>query len=331
MRIEIWADVVCPWAYIGKRRLEAALADPALAARDTEVVWRPYRVDPTAPAQAVPMEPAHRDPMVDAAAARCSVGPSDTESPASADDQVPISRIAAAEGLGPNWRATWRSRSHDAHRLLALAHEHGGGTLQDTVAEHLMRAHFVEGHDISARDTLRTIATTAGFTEAAALLDTDAADRTVRELRLIGKARGIKTSPTIIVGDRALAGAQPPDVIADFLATAGPKRDVPEEVGRLRYAESLLELRDPLGALTLLQPLLDKHGDDLNVRRLSARAYFASAQLGRARHTLEQLVTDLPDDSYLRLMLGRTLQRLNLDEQAAPHLKIAAAMTPEFA
>ncbi|MGC0314966.1 putative DsbA family dithiol-disulfide isomerase [Kitasatospora acidiphila] len=325
MRIEIWADVVCPWAYIGKRRLEAALADPALSARDIEVVWRPYRIDPTAPPQAVPVEPALRDPLVDATAARCA------PDPATAEDQVPISRIAAAEGLGPAWGAAWRSSSHDAHRLLALAHEHGGGPLQDTVAEHLMRAHFVEGHDISARDTLRTIATTAGFAEGAALIDTDAADRAVRELRLIGKARGIKTSPTIVVGDRALAGAQPPDVIADFLATAGPNRDVPEEVGRLRYAESLLELRDPLGALTLLQPLLDQHGDDLNVRRLAARAYFTSAQLGRARHTLEQLVTDLPDDSYLRLMLGRTLQRLDLDDQAAPHLKIAAAMTPEFA
>ncbi|MEU4117526.1 DsbA family protein [Kitasatospora sp. NPDC028055] len=331
MRIEIWADVVCPWAYIGKRRLEAALADSAWSARDTDVVWRPYRIDPTAPAQAVPTEPDRRDPMIDAAAARCAVDPSTTQSRATAADRVPISRIAAAEGLGPNWGPAWRSSSHDAHRLLALAHEHGGSTLQDTVAEHLMRAHFVEGHDISARDTLRTIAATAGFAEAAALLDTDAADRTVRELRLIGKARGIRTSPTIVVGDRALAGAQPPDVIAEFLAAAGPERDVPEEVGRLRYAESLLDLRDPLGALTLLRPLLDDHGDDLNVRRLAARAYFTSAQLGRARQTLEQLVAEVPDDSYLRLMLGRTLQRLHLDDQAAPHLKIAAAMTPEFA
>ncbi|MFD5436312.1 DsbA family protein [Kitasatospora sp. NPDC127067] len=331
MRIEIWADVVCPWAYIGRRRLEAALAGPTLSARDIEVVWRPYLIDPTAPARAVPMDPAQRDPMVDDAAGRCAVDPPTTQGRRTADDRVPVSRIAAAEGLGPNWGAAWRSSSHDAHRLLALAHEHGGSTLQHTVAEHLMRAHFVEGHDISAPDTLRTIAATAGFAEASALLDTDAADRTVRELRLIGKARGIRTSPTIVVGDRALAGAQPPDVIADFLATAGPERDVPEEVERLRYAESLLELRDPLGALTLLRPLLDNHGDDLNVRHLAARAYFTSAQLGRARQTLEQLVTDLPDDSYLRLMLGRTLQRLGLHEQAAPHLKIASAMTPEFA
>lgn len=204
MRIEIWADVVCPWAYIGKRRLEAALADPALSARDIEVVWRPYRINPTAPPQAVPVEPALRDPLVDATAARCA------PDPATAEDQVPISRIAAAEGLGPAWGAAWRSSSHDAHRLLALAHEHGGGPLQDTVAEHLMRAHFVEGHDISARDTLRTIATTAGFAEGAALIDTDAADRAVRELRLIGKARGIKTSPTIVVGDRALAAPNHP-------------------------------------------------------------------------------------------------------------------------
>ncbi|MGI5486284.1 tetratricopeptide repeat protein [Microtetraspora malaysiensis] len=92
-----------------------------------------------------------------------------------------------------------------------------------------------------------------------------------------------------------------------------------------------LDQRDPFGALVLLRPLLDEHGDDRNVRMLAARAYFASAQLGRARATLERLVAESPDDSYARHLLGRTLQRQGLAEEAAPHLTMAAVMTPEYA
>ncbi|MEV5397525.1 DsbA family protein [Streptomyces cellulosae] len=71
--------------------------------------------------------------------------------------------------------------SHDAHRLLHLAEEHGGAALQNEVAEHVMKAHFVDGDDISSRRTLKEIAVRSGFTEGATLVDTDAGDREVRE------------------------------------------------------------------------------------------------------------------------------------------------------
>ncbi|WP_406383625.1 DsbA family protein [Streptomyces sp. NBC_01618] len=325
MRIEIWADVVCAWAYIGKRRLENALSGPEPAEARAEVVWRPFRTDPTTPDQASPIEEAWRDPMVDAALRQCAPGPSPAE------NWVRISRVAADEGLGPKWGAAWRASSHDAHRLLQLALERGGAVLQNEVAEQVMKAYFIDGEDISDRHRLEAIAVRSGFAEGAELLDTDAGDREVRELLLIGKARGITTSPTIVVGDRALAGAQPPEAITELLAGGDRGRTVPEEVRRLRWAESLLDQRDPLGALTLLKPLLDGHADDLNVRRIAARCYFHSAQLARAHDVLKQLITDAPDDSYARLMLGRTLQRLGREDEAVPHLKVAAVMTPEYA
>ncbi|MDO0916719.1 DsbA family protein [Streptomyces sp. DT2A-34] len=326
MRIEVWADMVCPWAYIGKRRLEKALACPALAGLDAEVVWRPYRIDPTAPSQATPVDESSAAAVADGAAASCTLGPSPAQS------RVLVSQVAAEEGFGPEWGAAWRAGSFDAHHLLTLAYEHGGSVLQDQVAEQVLKAHFLDHLDISDRRLLQGIADRAGF-PGGALLDSGAADREVRELLLIGKARGIATSPTIVVGDRALAGAQPAEVMADFLTEAAGvrTREIPEEVQRLRWSESLLDQRDPLGALTLLQPLLARHGDDLNVRRLAARGYFHSAQLSRAHDVLRQLVADAPDDSYTRLMLGRTLQRLGRSEEAAVHLKMAAAMTPEFA
>lgn len=326
MRIEMWADVVCPWAYIGKRRLEKALADPALAGLDAEVVWRPYRIDPTAPAQATAVEgAAGNEPTTSTDALQCTLPPS------SPGARGHLAQVAANEGFGPGWGALWRADSHDAHRLVTLAYEHGGSTLQDDVVEEVLKAHFLNGADISDRRLLHGIADRAAISAGGALLDSGAADREVRELLLIGKARGIATSPTMVVGDQALAGAQPPEVIVGFLtAAAGVRaRDLPEEVRRLRWSESLLQQRDPLGALTLLRPLLDHHADDRNVKRLAARGYFHSAQLSRAHDVLRQLVEDAPDDSYTRLMLGRTLQRLGRGEEAAVHLKMAAAMTPE--
>jgi predicted DsbA family dithiol-disulfide isomerase len=320
MRIEIWADVVCGWAYIGKRRVEKALDG-----LDVEVVWRPFRIDPTAPAKAEPYEEAMADPMADAALRRCAPGLTPGE------NRVRMSLIAAEEGLGRPWGPAWRASSHDAHRLIALALEHGGPALQDAVAERVMKAHFVDGLDISDRATLHRLAAEAGFAGGGALLDAGAGDALVRELLLKGKAMGVSTSPTIVAGADALAGAQPPEVIRDFVLGARPARRLPEEVERYRHAESLLDQRDPLGALTLLEPLLDAHGDDRNVLLLAGRCYYLSAQLGRARATLERLVAAAPDDAYARHLLGRTLQRQGRDAEAAPHLRMAAAMAPEYA
>ncbi|MGK5698129.1 DsbA family protein [Streptomyces sp. URMC 128] len=315
MRIEIWADVVCAWAYIGKRRLERAIADRD----DVEVVWRPFRIDPSAPSTALPMDEAMRDPLMDEALRACAPGLSPAE------NRVRISQIAATEGLGP-WRgASWRASSHDAHRLLALAHEHAGPGVQDTLAEGLMHAYFIEGLDISDRAVLRAVALRSGFREGPDLLETDAGELLVRELLLQGKARKVRTSPSFVVGNQALAGAQSSEAIADFLAGIGPQPDVPAEVSRMRWAESLMEERDPLGAVTLLRPLLADFADDPGVRILAARAYFGSAQLNRARAMLEPLVEQRPDDSYVRLLYGRTLQRLGLEAQAQPHLRLAVA------
>ncbi|MEU9510620.1 DsbA family protein [Micromonospora sp. NPDC048170] len=325
MRIELWADVVCAWAYIGKRRLERALA--SWTGEPVDIVWRPFRIDPSAPVPAEPLAEALRDPMVDAALQQCA--PELTPG----KNRERVSRIAAAEGLGPRWGAGWRASSHDAHRLIALAHEAGGTRLQGAVAEEVMRAHFVDARDISLPAVLDDVARSAGFPEGSGLLADGGGDAAVRELLLRGRAAGVATSPTFVANGEALRGAQPPEVIHAFLSGAArlSPRQLPEEVERFRHAEALLDLGDPLGALTLLQPLLDSHGDDRGTQLLAARAYFHSAQLNRALRVLEPLVTAAPDDSYARLLLGRTLQRQGDARRAAPHLRLAAAMSPHYA
>ncbi|MFB4277935.1 MULTISPECIES: DsbA family protein [unclassified Nonomuraea] len=332
MRIEIWADVVCGWAHIGKRRLEKALA--SWEGEPVEVVWRPYQIDPSAPARAVPMAQVLLDPVADEALRTCSPGLSPAE------NRERVAEVAAAEGLGPQWGSEWRASTLEAHRLIALAYEKGGAELQGRVVERVLRAHFVDFQDISDLAVLTAIAAEADLAEEAGYTgEPDPARQTlpgaelVRELLLVGKAKGVRTSPTIVAGDLALEGAQPPETIREFLEEASrhaPRR-LPAEVERLRRAESLLDQRDPLGALTLLRPLVTEHGDDRGVRLLAARAYFASAQLNRARAALESLVAESPDDSYARHLLGRTLQRQGRHEEAASHLTLAAVMTPDYA
>lgn len=219
----------------------------------------------------------------------------------------------------------------DALRLLLLAEERGGVELQGRVAAELLAS-----HDVRDAGELAAVADRAGFPEGGALLASeDAADAgraRLREFLLIGKARGITVSPTLAIGDRLLEFAMSPATIGEFLVEpAGGVRSLPAEVQRLRWVEELMALSDPLGALVVLEPLLAEHGQDPNVRRVAASAYFASAQLGRARQVLEATLAGYPADSYARLMLGRTLERQGRGAEAEKHLRMAAAMTPEYA
>ena len=215
----------------------------------------------------------------------------------------------------------------DALRLLVLAEEHGGVELQARVAAELLAS-----HDIRDGAELAAVADRAGFPEGGRLLASEETGRArLRELLLIGKARGISISPTLAVGDRLLEFAMSPATIGEFLGEPAETRTLPEEVERLRWAEELIALSDPLGALVLLEPLAEEHAQDPNVQRVAASAYFASAQLGRARKVLEAILADHPADSYARLMLGRTLERQGRADEAKTHLRMAAVMTPEYA
>lgn len=248
---------------------------------------------------------------------------------------VAAERLRAASDAAASPEIVWRplladatdpDAPRDALRLLVLAEEHGGATLQNRVAEELLAS-----HDLRDRAELAAVAARAGFAEGGALLASDSGEKRLRELLLIGKARGIGVSPTLAVGDQHLEFALSPTTIADFLVSCAVVKPLPAEVRRLRWAEALVGRNDPLGALVLLEPLLADFGDDPNIRRVAASAYFGSAQLGRAEAVLEAMLAEHPDDSYARVLLGKTLKRRGRGAEAETHLRMAAAMTPEYA
>lgn len=93
-----------------------------------------------------------------------------------------------------------------------------------------------------------------------------------------------------------------------------------------RRAVESFEAGDASGAARMLEPIVQAEPGNSAVRQLLARAYFQSAQLGRAEEQLRVLIDRNPSDHYAHHVLGRTLERLNRPSDALRHLRIAAAM-----
>ncbi|GAB2460167.1 DsbA family oxidoreductase [Nocardioides hungaricus] len=150
MRIEIWSDVVCPWCFVGKRRLESALA--AFPHRDeVEVVYRSFELDPTAPR--------HGTELSTGVIAR-KYGRSEDEM---RQMQQQLTDLAAEEGLAFRLFDTVHTNTVDAHRLLHLALEAGGPALQRDLKEALLSAYFEQARDVGDHDVLADVAVAAGL------------------------------------------------------------------------------------------------------------------------------------------------------------------------
>lgn len=213
MRIEIWSDVVCPWCYIGKRRLEKALATfaPAADGDNIEVVWRSFQLDPSAPA--VPVET-----VAESLGRKYGGG---VEGGKAMIDRVEA--VAAEEGLLFRHHASLRVSTVDAHRVLHLALETGGPELQGRLKEALLSAYFIETENVADHATLTRIATKVGLpqgrvTEVLASDEyADAVENDIREASALG-ANGV---PFYVIDRKyGISGAQPSDTFAQVLEQA---------------------------------------------------------------------------------------------------------------
>jgi predicted DsbA family dithiol-disulfide isomerase len=207
MNIEIWSDVVCPWCYIGKRRLDRAL-EAFGHAGDVTVTYRSFELDPAAPAERAGSHAehlAHKYGMTVEEAERSG---------------RQMTERAAAEGLEFRFDLLRGGNTFDAHRLLHLAREHG---LQPEMKERLLRATFTEGLAIADAGTLVRLAADAGIpaAEAEAVLAGDAYADAVRADELQAARYGITGVPFFVAdGKFAVRGAQPAEVIQELLERA---------------------------------------------------------------------------------------------------------------
>lgn len=214
MRIDIWSDVVCPFCWIGKRHLEAALE--TFRARHpeigVEVVWRAYELDPSAP-RVVGDEPTETSGQM--LSRKYGMSLADAEA-----GQEQMAARFTELGLDFDWRSARICSTFDAHRLAALAAEHGRA---DAVDEALRRAHFTEGRAISDPVVLHRIGVGAGLpaAEVDRVLRGDAyADLVHRDVET-ARGLGVRGVPFFVFDDRlAVSGAQPVEVFDRALEQA---------------------------------------------------------------------------------------------------------------
>ncbi|PJW15324.1 disulfide bond formation protein DsbA [Geobacillus sp. Manikaran-105] len=199
MKIEVWSDFVCPFCYIGKRRLEQAL-EPFPHRENVEIVFRSFELDPNAP---------NETPLTIHEIIANKYGISLEEAKRANAD---IGRQAEAVGLTFRFETMKPTNTFDAHRLAQYAKEKG--KLNDMV-ERLFYAYFTESKRISDRNVLLALAEAAGLerTEAEEVLASGRYTQEVRRDEEEAAALGIRGVPFFVFnGKYAISGAQPVDV-----------------------------------------------------------------------------------------------------------------------
>ncbi|WP_285788659.1 DsbA family oxidoreductase [Micromonospora sp. NBRC 101691] len=196
MEIEVYADVVCPWCYVGKRRLEQALAayEGAVTLR-----YRPFQLDPSPVS-----EPR---PLIEGLGAKFG----GVERARQMADHV--AGVAAGVGLKLDFDRAVTANTFDAHRLIRFAD--GQGRAADMI-EALFRAHFTDGVDIGSRPALASLAATVGLdaTEVRDLLDSDTGVAELRAELAEARSIGVSSVPTfVLAGKYAVSGAQEPETL----------------------------------------------------------------------------------------------------------------------
>ena len=198
MKIEVASDVVCPWCYIGKRRLERALA--LLKDLDVELRWLPFQLNPGMPKEGMPR----------AEYRKAKFG--SLERSRELDARV----IAEGKGEGIDFafdRIERTPNTSAAHQLIAAAPD------QNSVVNALFRAYFEEGKDIGDPAVLAQIAEHSGVS------DWPDQARDVSRLEEEVRAMGITAVPTFIFERKTgIAGAYPPEQLAAAIRQASSAR-----------------------------------------------------------------------------------------------------------
>ncbi|TDD21377.1 DsbA family oxidoreductase [Kribbella turkmenica] len=217
MRIDVWSDVVCPWCYIGKRRLEQALAETGDQA---EIVWHSFQLDPSAtnddprdlPTRLGEKYGRGRDWGVQA--------------------NAHVTEIAAELGLEYHLDHAKSANTVDAHRLLHLAGDlaDAGQVSADTqgrLKERLLKAYFTDGLPVGDHATLTALAEEAGLPadRAAEVLASTAYAEAVAADQAQALAYGANGVPFFVIDEKyGVSGAQPVEVFREALRRANADR-----------------------------------------------------------------------------------------------------------
>jgi predicted DsbA family dithiol-disulfide isomerase len=206
LSIDIISDVICPWCFIGKRRLEKALQMFAGHVHP-EITWFPFQLNPEMPAGGLERE-VYRTAKFGS-----------LERSESLDAEM--RRAGAGEGISFAFEKMKRTpNTFLAHRMIWLARREG---VQDAVVEALFEAYFSKGLDVGNRDVLVRIASANGIESERArnFLEGGEGKAEVRAEEEWARSLGVSGVPFYVIGGRyAIAGAQPAEAMATTLKEA---------------------------------------------------------------------------------------------------------------
>ena len=205
MRIDVISDTICPWCYIGKKRLDAALEQrPDL---DIEVVYRPFQLNPDTPREGLDRKE------------HVSKKFGNREQARQIFDN--IAKTGAQDGIDFDFTRQDRlPNTLDSHRLNHWAHTAG---VQDKVVDLLFERYFIEGADVGDAKVLVEVATEAGMDADVVerLLSSDADEEDVKKEEAVGRNMGVTGVPCFVIdGKYALLGAQDTDMLVRAIDTA---------------------------------------------------------------------------------------------------------------
>lgn len=205
MTVDVYADIACPWCYVGRARLKQALAQrPEL---DVSLRWRPFQLQPDLPQEGRDFRTV-------------------LEGKFGSWDRVQqmfdrVREMGEADGLTFDFEAVdVAPNTGDAHRLVLWAQDQDFG---DAMATALFRAYFSDGRNVSDPDVLVDCAAAVGLEAEAArsLLDGDEYADAVRESQHRAQRRGITGVPCYVFGQQhAVMGAQSVEALTEALDTA---------------------------------------------------------------------------------------------------------------
>ncbi|KAF7276619.1 hypothetical protein GWI33_010023 [Rhynchophorus ferrugineus] len=207
MRVDIWSDVVCPFCYIGKKRLENVARDTGIT---LDIYWHSFELDPNAPIQ-------HDTSNTERLAQKYGRSLAETE-----EMERNIAAMAAQEGIDFQWKKANSGNTFNAHRLIHLAQDKGLG---NALKEAFFHAYMTEGEQIGQPEVIERIAIETGLkaNDVNAVLNSNQYAADVRQDEALAQQLKISGVPFFVFDQQwAVSGAQPKEVFLQILQQAEP-------------------------------------------------------------------------------------------------------------
>ena len=213
LQIDLYSDVICPWCFIGKRRLEKAISTLDRQ-QEVRIHWLPFQLNPQMPKEGISRKEYRT----------AKFGSWER----SLELDAKVEAMGKEEGISFALSRIERTpNTQDAHRLIWLADQ---GGVQDAVVEALFRAYFIQGQDISNRKTLIDVVSEAGLDrqKAEVMLKGDEGVQAIKEAGDQARRFRVEGVPFFIInGKVTLSGAQQPDAFLEAFREAVGSQPLP--------------------------------------------------------------------------------------------------------